>query len=61
MYRIRELRLKKGWSITKLAEESGVCRTTIFLLESQQSHVSTTKTLLAISKALGVSVGRLFL
>lgn len=61
MYRIMELRLQAGMTLDQLAEKSGVCRTTIYFLEKDQEHVAMTKTLLALAKALGVTINDLFL
>ncbi len=60
-YKIREIREKKRMSQTELAEFSGVSRQTIISLETKDNVETTTATLRAIAKALGVSVKSLFL
>jgi putative transcriptional regulator len=60
-YKIREIREKKRMSQTELAELSGVSRQTIISLETKDNVETTTATLRAIAKALGVSVKSLFL
>lgn len=59
-YRIEEIRKSKRMTQQELAEKSGISRTTISLLESGQAKNASTKTLLALSAALGVSVDVLF-
>lgn len=59
-YRIKEAREAAGISQTELALKSGVSRATIWALESNNEHVTTTKTLIKIGKALGVSLESLF-
>ncbi len=60
-YRIREIREMKGMSQSELAEKTGITRATIWRLETGAEETTTTKTLLKIAEALGVSVGELFL
>ena len=60
-YRIREIRENIGMSQTELSEKSGVTRATIWKLETGDNEVTTSKTLVAIADALGVTVGELFL
>ena len=59
-YRIKEARKKMGISQDELAKKSGISRATITALECGKAKVTTTKTLLALSKALGVSVDDIF-
>lgn len=61
MYRIKELRKAAGMSTYELAAKSGVSRTTIYLLETNQNHVCMTDTLFALANALDVGIGDLFL
>ena len=58
--RIKEVREKLCITQEELAERSGLTVSTIAALESDKSHVTTSKTLLAISKALGVTLDELF-
>lgn len=60
MYRIKELRAKAGLTLDELAAKAGVSRTTIYFLEKDDAHVAMTKTLLALAKALGVTINDLF-
>ena len=45
----------------QLAERSGVSRTTISAIENNDGKAVSTKTLLALAKALNTTVKRLFL
>lgn len=60
-YKIKELREKKRWSQAELAEKSGVARTTIIRLESEDNVETTVGTLNNLATALGVSIKTLFL
>jgi len=57
---IKKFREAAGLSQTDLALKSGVSRATIWALETDNEHVTTTKTLIKIAKALSVSVESLF-
>ena len=59
-YRIKQVRESKGMSQTELAEKSGITRTTIWKLETDDKAVTTTDTLAKIAQALGVSIGDIF-
>lgn len=59
-YRIKEAREAAGMTQTALAQKSGVSRATIWALETGDKHVTTTKTLCKIAKALGVTLEDLF-
>ena len=61
MFRIKELREARGISARELSELSGVSYTTIYFLENNLKDVALSKTLLAIAKALGVTISELFL
>ena len=54
-YKIKEIRVAKKMTQEELAEKSGVSRGTIVALEKDNSYITTTKTLLMIAAALGVS------
>lgn len=60
-YRIREIRETRGMSQSELAEKTGLTRATIWRLETGEEETTTTKTLLKIAEALGVTVAELFL
>lgn len=55
-YRIKEVREAKNMTQEELSEASGVSRGTISALENGTSRATTTKTLMSIARALGVSV-----
>ena len=59
-YRIKQLREERNMTQTELAQKSGVCRATIWALESGVSKVTTTKTLGKIAEALDVKFDNLF-
>lgn len=60
-YRIKEIRERKGMSQSELCERSGITRATIWKLETGEDEVTTSKTLVKIADALGVTIGELFL
>ena len=59
-YRIREKRCELGMTQGELAQKSGVSRGTINALENGTTRATTTKTLVNIAKALGVTVDQIF-
>lgn len=59
-YKIKDVREQKGLTQEELALKSGVSRTTIVGLEKGTLKHTTTKTLLSIANALGVSVHSIF-
>ena len=59
-YKIKEVREAKKMSQEELAEKSGVSRGTISALENGSTRTTTTKTLLKLASALGVTVDRIF-
>lgn len=59
-YRIKELREERNMTQVELAQKSGVCRATIWALETGESKVTTTKTLGKIAEALNVGFDSLF-
>ena len=65
MYSIKEKRIEKGWSQEKLADKSGVSRTTLSKLETSEENgdevITTTDTLINIANALECSVSDIFL
>lgn len=60
LYKIKELRLKKGMTQEELARESGVNRTTIVQLENGENVNVTAKTLKKIALCLSVDVKQIF-
>jgi transcriptional regulator with XRE-family HTH domain len=59
--RLREIREDKGFSITDLANRSGITRQTIYRLENEQDDTANSKTLRALADALGVKVSDFFI
>lgn len=59
-YKIRETREKLKMTQEELSQKSGVSRGTISALENGTKRATTTKTLINIAKALGVSIDVLF-
>lgn len=57
---IKFLRLERGWSQQKLANESGVPRSSIADLESRRTLASHKNQLEKIAKALGVNIDDLY-
>lgn len=60
-YRIKQIREKKKMTQEELSEKSGVSRAIISRLENGDSVVTTTETISKIAKAMGCSVGDIFL
>lgn len=58
--RLRQFREEKGWSQTKLSEESGISRVTINCLENGKVQVAKTDTLTKIADALEHTVSEIF-
>jgi len=58
--RIKETRIKLGMTQEELAEKSNTCRATICLIENDEEHNPSMKTLVSIAKALGTSVEDIF-
>ncbi|MCY1594340.1 helix-turn-helix transcriptional regulator [Staphylococcus pettenkoferi] len=56
---IKEIRISKGISITKLSVITGISRTTIYKLEDQISNPSL-ETICKISKGLGEKPEKIF-
>ena len=59
--KLKEIREEKRITQEELAEKSGVSRTTISGLENKTIRNTTSKTLMAIAKALNVGVEEIFL
>lgn len=59
-YKIKEVRKKQRITQEELANRSGVSRATIAVLENNDDAITTTKTLIKISQALGVTVSQIF-
>lgn len=59
-YRIKEVREEKRMTQEELSEKSGVSRGTISALENGSMRNTSSKTLVKIASALGVTVDRIF-
>lgn len=59
-YKIKEAREKKNMTQDELSKQSGVSRGTISSLENGTSRATTTRTLMMLAKALGMSLDELF-
>lgn len=59
-YKIKELRMQKCMSQEDLCKKSGVCRATVWALETNKSKTTTTKTLQKIADALETTIDALF-
>lgn len=58
---LKEIREKKGVSISELARKSGLSRQTIYNIEGDPERVLDSKTMESIANALGVKVSKIFL
>lgn len=58
-FRVREIRQSQGMTQTELARRAGINRVTLCFIE-KGGHETSTKVLLAIAKALNVSIKDLF-
>ena len=58
--KLKEAREAYGMTQEELSEKSGISRTTISGIENNQNKVTSTKTLLALAKALNTTVDRIF-
>lgn len=59
-YYLKEVREEKGMTQEELSEKSGVSRGTISAIENGTSRATTTKTLVALARALGTTVESIF-
>lgn len=59
-YKIREKRKEKNMTQEELSAKSGVSRTTISGLENGTVRATSSKTLLKLARALGVTVDQIF-
>ncbi len=58
--KLKQTREKIGMTQEELAEKSGVSRSTISAIENNQNRTASSKTLLALAKALNTTVNRIF-
>lgn len=59
-YKIKEIREAKSMTQEELAEKSGISRATISGLENGTERNTTSKTLVKIATALGVTIDQIF-
>lgn len=59
-YKLKEVREAKKMTQEELAKQSGISRGTIAAIESGRAKTTTTKTLLELAKALGVTIDQIF-
>lgn len=59
-YKIKEIREARAMTQEELAEKSGISRVTISGLENGTERNTTSKTLVRIASALGVTVDQIF-
>jgi transcriptional regulator with XRE-family HTH domain len=59
-YRLKEIREEKGFTQEKLEELSGVSRQTISAIENNPDYQAKSGTLLALAKAMGTTVDKIF-
>ena len=59
-YRLKEIREEKGFTQEELEKSSGVSRQTISAIENNDSYQAKTGTLIALARALGTTVDKLF-
>lgn len=58
---LKAIREERGVTQVDLSKRSGISRQTIIALENDESYNATSKTLVALADALGVTVQDLFL
>ena len=58
---LKEIREKKGVSVSELARKSGLTRQTIYNIEGDPNRVVDSKTMEDVANALGVKVSKIFL
>ena len=59
-YKLKEIREEKGITQEELERMSGVSRQTISAIENNDPYQTKTGTLLALARALGTTVDKLF-
>ena len=59
-YKLKEIREEKGITQEELEKASGVSRQTISAIENNDSYQAKTGTLIALARALGTTVDKLF-
>ena len=59
-FKLREIRVAKGMSQEELEKASGISRQTISSIENEKSVSVMSGTLIALARALGVTVDEIF-
>ena len=59
-YKLKEIREEKGITQEELEKASGVSRQTISAIENNDRYQAKTGTLIALARALGTTVDKLF-
>ena len=59
-YKLKEIREEKGITQEELEKASGVSRQTISAIENNDKYQAKTGTLIALARALGTTVDKLF-
>lgn len=59
-YKLKEIRESKHMTQEELANKSGISRVTISAMENGVERNTTTKTLVKLAEALGVTIDRIF-
>lgn len=59
-YKLKEIREEKGITQEELEKASGVSRQTISAIENNDNYQAKTGTLIALAKAMGTTVDKLF-
>ena len=60
MFRIKELREKRGLTMAQLSRLANVAYATLWAMETKPDHVANTNTLSRIANVLEVPIGELF-
>jgi DNA-binding XRE family transcriptional regulator len=58
--KLKEMRYKRMMSMSELARKSGVCRSTIWKIETQPDNSPNERTMIALAKALNMPVTKIF-
>lgn len=59
-FKIKEIRESQNMTQEELAEKSGISRVTISAMENGVNRNTTSKTLLCLARALGVTIDQIF-
>ena len=59
-YKLKKIREEKGITQEELEKASGISRQTISAIENNENYQAKTGTLIALAKAMGTTVDKLF-